>query len=74
MATKKKSSIGVIVSYNGSTEAKVLDEPKEGTPVICELQNGRQVIVLSKPNKSFVEVKVTKTVSGFVMKDFIKVK
>ena len=68
MATKK-IKFGRIVDCE---EAKVLDSPEVGSPVVCQIKAGTRVVVLSKPNKKFVGVGVSHSVLGFVAKEFVK--
>lgn len=71
MVAKKtnKTEYGVIVNCEF---ADVLDTPEQGAPLICQLNAGRRVKKVSKPNKRFVGVEVTNSVIGFVDKEFIK--
>lgn len=66
---KDKDQYGRIVNC---PEAKVLDTPEVGSPLICQLSAGKRVKIISKPNKTFVGIQVSPSVYGFVKKDFIK--
>lgn len=70
MITKKKlSDYGVIV---GNEEVDVLDNPEDGAPKVCQLHPGRTVRLLSKPNKKYLGIGVTKAVMGFVLKENVE--
>lgn len=68
MATKK-IKFGRIVDCE---EAKVLDSPEIGSPIVCQIKAGTRIVILSKPNKKFVGVGVSHSVLGFVEKEFVK--
>ena len=70
MAKKtKKEEYAVVVSEK---DAKVLDNPTEGSPIICEVRKGRRVKILSKPNKKFYGVGISNSVVGFIHRDDVK--
>lgn len=71
MAKKtKKDEWGVVISKK---DVKVLDNPVEGSPLVCVLPVGQKVKIISKPNKKFYGVGVSPSVVGFVQRTDIKV-
>ena len=71
MAKKtKKEEWGIVISEE---DAKVFDNPEEGSPVVCELTKGQKVKIISKPNKKFYGIGVSPSIVGFIHKADIKV-
>lgn len=71
MAKKtKKEEWGIVISEG---DAKVFDNPEEGSPVVCELAKGQKVKIISKPNKKFYGIGVSPSIVGFIHKADIKV-
>ena len=71
MAKKtKKVEWGVVISEK---DAKVFDNPEEGSPLVCVLPVRQKVKIISKPNKKFYGVGVSPSVVGFVQRTDIKV-
>lgn len=65
----KKEDFAVVISEE---DARVLDNPVEDSPVICELPKGKRVRIISKPNKSFYGVGISNSVVGFIRRDDVK--
>lgn len=61
----KKEDYAVIIKE----EAKVVDNPEEGSPVVCLLSRGNRVKIISKPNKKFYGVGISNSVVGFINRE-----
>ena len=71
MAKKtKKEEWGIVISKK---DARVIDNPEEGAPLVCQLPTGAKIKILSKPNKKFYGIGVSPSVVGFVHRTDIKV-
>lgn len=53
-------------------DAKVLDNPVDDAPVVCEIAPGKRLQVISKPNKNFYGVGISNSVVGFIRRDDVK--
>ena len=70
MAKKtKKEEYAVVISEE---DAKVLDNPVDGSPIICELAKGRKIKIISKPNKKFYGIGISNSVVGFIRREDVK--
>lgn len=65
----KKEDFAVVISEK---DARVLDNPVEDSPVVCELSKGKRVRIISKPNKKFYGVSISNSVVGFIRRDDVK--
>lgn len=72
----KKGAIGVVSDGGDSdrVEVDILDSPEIGAPVECQISCGDKLPVISVPNKLFVEVRISNSVTGFIEKKYFKVK
>lgn len=72
----KEGAIGVVSNGGDSdrVEVNILDSPKIGAPVVCQVSNGKKFKVVSTPNKIFIEVRISNSVTGFIEKKYFKVK
>ena len=68
MATKK-IKYGRIANCE---EAKILDAPEDGAPIICQAKAGTRIVILSKPNRKYLGIGVSHAVLGFVEKEFVE--
>ena len=65
----KKEKFAIVISEK---DAKVLDNPMVGSPVVCELSKGTKVKIISKPNKQFYGIGISNSVVGFVARKDVK--
>ena len=72
--TVKKIKEGMIGVIYDCAEIDVLDLPEDHAPVICQLGSGEKKVVVSVPNKDWVEIRVSNSVTGFIPKKNFKVK
>lgn len=70
MIKKTKTNYTVVMDCK---YANVLDYPEKGAPVVCQFSPGEKIEVISK-DKKYYKVKVSPSVTGYLDKDFIKVK
>ena len=73
MAKKKKKISGEYGIIVNCKEANVLDYPDSAAPLVCQIKAGNKVLILSTSNKKYYEVRVSNTVTGFILKEYIKV-
>lgn len=67
----KKGTIGVVCDC---VEVDVLDNPEASAPLICQLPCGEKTVIVSCPNKDWVEIRVSNSVTGFIPKKNFRVK
>lgn len=65
---KQKSSYGII----NRKEVNVVDNPRKGSPLVCQLKMGDKVKIISKPNKYYYGVGISNSVVGFVSRDYVE--
>lgn len=73
--TKKNKEEYVVVlakTFPKLKDAKVLDNPVDDAPVVCEIAPGKRLQIISKPNKKFYGVGISNSVVGFIRRDDVK--